>query len=195
MTYFHDFTAPIREIFFGNLLLLICSVLYLIWWVVSFRPNSSGGPAGVFCITAAFLTGIAAVLLMSAGIYSLSEDSKGLPVRFILIGGFILYLLLLLVTDRVFHRTVTSELIIMQIWAVLELSAVTVLYGTGRFGSGCAAILAAIVGIAAVAGLICYVLYYRLDGMASYRDGMVPLITDAFAMVIFLGALLRYLIQ
>lgn len=189
MTYFHNFTAPVWEIFSGNLLLLLCSLLYLTWWVVSFRPNSSGGSAGFFCITAAFLAGIAAVFLMSAGIYSLSENSRGLPVRFILIGGAVLYLILLFVTTRVFHRTVTSELIIILIWAVLELSAVNVLYGAGRFGSGRAAILAALVGIATVVGLICYVLYYRLDGMSSYRDGMVPLITDALAMVIFLGTL------
>jgi len=189
MTCFHNFTAPLWEIFAGNLLLLFCSLFYLVWWVVSFRPNSSGGSAGVFYITAAFITGVAAIALMSGGINSLSQDSKSLPVRFILLGSAALFLVLLLVTAIAFHRIVTSELIIIHIWAALELSVVAVLYGTGRFGSGRAATLAVLVGIATVIGLICYVLYYRLDGTASYWNGMVPLMMDAFVMAVFLGVL------
>ena len=67
MTGFHNFTVPLWEIFSGNLLFLFCSLFYLIWWVVSFRPNSSGGTAGVLCITAAFITGIAAIAGEIAG--------------------------------------------------------------------------------------------------------------------------------
>jgi hypothetical protein len=189
MTCFRSFTAPLWEIFAGNLLLLICSLFYLAWWVVSYRPNSSGGSAGGFYITAAFITGFAAIALMSAGIDSLSQDSKGLPVKFILMGCAALFLVLLLVTSIAFHRIVTSELIIIHIWAALELSVVAVLYGTGRFGAGRAATLAALVGIVSVAGLICYVLYYRLDETARYWIGMVPLTTDAFVMTVFLGVL------
>jgi hypothetical protein len=187
MTCFSNFTAPLWKIFAGNLLLLFCSLFYLAWWVVSYRPNSSGGSAGGFYITAAFITGFAAIALMSGGINSLSQDSKGLPVRFILMGGAALFFVLLPVTAIAFHRIVTSELILIHIWASLELSAVAVLYGTGRFGVGRAATLAALVGIATVAGLICYVLYYRLDETARYWNGMVPLTTDAFVMAVFLG--------
>jgi len=186
MTGFHNFTVPLWEIFSGNLLFLFCSLFYLIWWVVSFRPNSSGGTAGVLCITAAFITGIAAIALMSVGINSLSLNSKGLPVRFILIGVAVLFLVLLLVTVIGFHRIVTSELIIIHIWAAIELSAVAVLYGTGHFGLERTVILAALVGIAIVVGMNCYVLYYRLNGMSSYLDGMVPLMTYAFVMAVFL---------
>ena len=71
----------------------------------------------------------------------------------------------------------------------MELSAVAVLYGTGRFGAGRASILAALVGIAFVAGLICYVPYYRLDETAGYWSGMVPLTTDALVMAVLLGAM------
>ena len=190
MTYFHNFTAPIWEIFYGNLLLLCCSLFYLVWWIETFRPNAkTGGPVGVICLTAAFLTGIAAIALLSAGINSLSHQSKSLPVRFILIGGAVLYFILLLVTAGAFHRIATSELIIMHIWAVLELSVIIVLYGTGHFGTGRAVILAALVGVATISGLICYVLYYRLSAMASYWDGMVPLASDALVMAVLLGML------
>ena len=168
---------------------MFCNLFYLVWWIISFRPNSSVGAIGVFFIIAALIAGVVAISLMSTGIISLSFISKGLPVRFILIGGAVLFVVLLLVTNIKFHRIVTSELIIIHIWAVLELSAVAVLYGTRRFGSGRAAALGALVGIATVVGLICYVLYYRLDGMSSYWDGTVPLITDSFVMAVFLGVL------
>ncbi len=190
---FRSFTAPVWEISAGNLLLLLCSLFYLAWWFVSYRPNSSiglsAGSYGGFYLAAAFITGVAAIALMSAGIDSLSQDSKGLPVKFIMLGGAALFVIVLLVTTIAFHRTVTSELILIHIWAALELSAVAVLYGTGRFGAGHAASLSALVGIAFVAGLICYVLYYRLDETAGYWAGMVPLITDAFVAAAFLGML------
>lgn len=77
----------------------------------------------------------------------------------------------------------------MHIVASLELSAVAVLYGTGHFGLERAATQSALVGIATVVGLISYVLFYRLDGMSSYLDGMVLLMTEAFVMAVFLGVL------
>jgi hypothetical protein len=185
MTCFRSFTAPLWEMFAGNLLLLFCLLFYLAWWVVSYRQSSSGG----FYLTGAFITGVAAIALMSDGINSLSQDSKGLPVSSILLGGAALFLVLLLVTAIAFHRTVTSELIIIHIWAALELSAVAVLYGTGRFGAGRAATLAALVGIATAVSLICYVLHYRLDETASYWSGIVTLTTDVFVMAVFLVVL------
>jgi hypothetical protein len=189
MSCFHNFTAPLWELFSGNLLFLFCSLFYLVWWIVAFRPNSSGGSSGGVFIMFAFITGIAALVLMSVGVNALARDSKALPVRFILLGAVALYLILLPVTAVVFHRQVTSELIIMLIWAALELSVITVLYGTGRFGVGRTALAVTIVCIATVIGLICYLLYYRLDGASNYIDGMIPLATDAVVMAAFLGIL------
>lgn len=189
MECFRHFTAPLRELFAGNLLLLLCSVFYLIWWVATFRPNASRGAIGVFSITSAFLTGIIAMVLMSVSVSALAPHSKSVPVRFILMGAAVLYLLLLWFTSAVLHRAVTSELLIIHIWAALELSAVAVLYGTGRFDFGRAATLAALVGIATVVGLVCYVLYYRLEGISGYLDGILPLASDALVMAVFLGML------
>jgi len=193
MTCFHNFTAPVWQIFAGNLLLLICSLFYLVWWVVCFRPDASGktagGSAGVIYITAAFITGIAAIVLLSGGINILSKDAKSVPVWLILLSGTVLFVVMILVTTAVYRRPMTSELIIVHIWAVLELCAVVVLYGTGRFGLGRTVLLLTLLGIAFVAGMICYVLYYRLEGTAGYRDGMAPLIIDASVMAVFLGVL------
>lgn len=184
---FHNFTAPVWELFAGNFLFLFCSLFYLVWWIVCFRPHVSGGNSGGIFLVFAFLTGIAALTLMSVGISALAHDSKALPVRFILIGAAVLYLILLPVTAVVFHRQVTSELIIMIVWAALELSVITVLCGTGRFSVGRTLVMAVVIGIATIVGLICYVLYYRLDGAANYIDGMIPLVADAVSMAVFLG--------
>ncbi len=189
MTFFRDFSLPLWEMFAGNLLLLACSLCYLAWWAVSFRPGSPGGTPGTIYIAAAFITGCAGILLMSGGINTLSDDSKGVPVRYVLVGGVALFIVMLLVTSIAFHRIVTSELMIIHVWAVLELSAVAVLYGTGRFGPGRMMAMAVLLGTATLAGLICYVLYYRLDEITRYHVGMVPLAADAFVMALFLSLL------
>ena len=120
MTYFHNFTPPLLDIFAGNLLLLFCSLFYLAWWVVAFRPNASEkSSTGTICITAAFITGIAAIALMSGGIRALSSSAKGVPVSCVLLGCAALFVLLLLVTTIVFRRPITSELIIIHIWTAL----------------------------------------------------------------------------
>lgn len=190
MEFFHDFTAPMREAFAGNLLLLLCSLFYLVWWIVCFRPGASGSSAGGgVCLALAFLTGIASVFAFSGGIRALAAVSKGVPVRWILLGAAVSYLVLLGVTAVFFRRPVTSELILVHIWAALELSLVAVLYGAGRFGAGRAAVLTALIAAASAAGLVCYVLYYRLGGTASFVDGIVPLASDAAVMAVFLGVM------
>jgi len=192
MIWFRGFTPPLWEIFTGNLLLLFCSLFYLAWWFVSFKPNPagkpnpSGGLAGIFYLVAAFITGVAGIALTSSGVMWLSQDSKGLPVRFILLGSAVVFFILLLVTAIAFRRAVTSELLIIHIWVALELSMVAVLYGTGRFGLGSAVTITVLVGIAFVVSLICYILYYRLKGRSSYWDGMIPLIMDGIVMSVFL---------
>jgi hypothetical protein len=42
--------------------------------------------------------------------------------------------------------------------------------------------------IAFIVSMICYVLYYRLSGMAGYYDGMVPLISASFVTIGLLGS-------
>lgn len=188
MTWFRNFTAPLWGLFAGNLLLLICILFYLAWWIVSFRPNSSsGGPSGTFFILSAFVAGITAVVLTTGGISALSQDSVGSPVKLILLGAVALFFVLLLVTTVVFHRVVTSELLLIHAWAAMELSAIAALFVSGHLSPGLTGFLTVLAGIAFIVSIICYVLYYRLDETASYRVGMIPLISAAFFMAVFLA--------
>jgi hypothetical protein len=189
MTLFRSFTTPLWEIFIGNLLLFLCTFFYIAWWRAEFKPNSGNGPSGAIFIGLALITGIAGLVLMSHGIGSLSEYTKGLQIKFIIAGSAALFVVILIITVIVFHRIVTFELIIIHIWTALELCAIAALYGTERFNAASAAILNALTGLAFVTGIICYVVYYRLDETGRYWIGLVPIAADAFVAFIFAGIL------
>jgi hypothetical protein len=185
MTCFRSFTAPLWKLFAGNLLLLGCSLLYLAWWIITFQPQVSGSSYR----TIAFITGAAAVLLMSDGINALSQNAKGVPVRFIVACGAVACVVLLAVTAIAFHQPVTAELIILHVWAALELSAIAVLHGTGRLGAKRAAGLAALAGLAIFVGLVCYLFHYHPDGTVSYWSGIIRVTTQALVTAVLLGVL------
>ncbi len=189
MILFRNFTLAHWKLFAGNFLLLLCSLFYLAWWAVSFRPNQPGGSSGGLWLAAAFITGIAGLGLMSAGIGSLSRDSGSRLVMNIVLGAAAVFFVLLAVTSIAFHRPLTSELLIIHVWAAIELCAIAALYTADRFGPGRAATIAALVAIATVVGMACYVLYYRLDEAAAYRAGMAPLAVDAVVMAVFLAVM------
>ena len=65
-----------RQLMWGHVLLLVCAVLYLIWWCIFFRPNAQvkGGALRVFgiaCILVAAVAGIVGVVLECFGISKL----------------------------------------------------------------------------------------------------------------------------
>ena len=59
-----DIHVPEGKIFFGNVLLIVCSLFYLAWWVVAFKPNSSAGMGKMATLLAvASAAGIAGLIL------------------------------------------------------------------------------------------------------------------------------------
>jgi hypothetical protein len=190
MTCFRDFTISLWEIFGGNLLMFTAIVFYIAWWAVSFWPNGDGKTAGAgFFIALALFAGMAAIAIMSLGINSLSQVRKGIPVMYILLGAVAFYIILLAVTKIAFQRAVTSELLLIIVWAALEWSAIAVLHGSGRFGMRQALTLAILVALATGAGIVCYILHYRLNEAARFWNGLIPLIADAGVVAVFLAAL------
>ncbi len=189
MTCFSDFTVPLWKIWGGNLLMLVTIAFYIVWWTVSFRPNKSNKPAGTFFLIAAVLFGVAAIAIVLSGIESLSHAGKRLPVVYILLGAAAFYIVLLAATKLAFQRPVTSELLLITLWAALEGSAIAVVQGSGRFSVGQGLTLAALVVLATGAGLVCYVLHYRLDEVARFWNGLIPLMVDAGVVTVFLAML------
>ncbi len=189
---FADFTVPMKRIFWGSLLLVVCCALYLAWWIVAFRPNAAAakGVKTGLLLLGAVTAGIAAVALMLSGITAAPRGAALFPPHSILWGGVAAYLILLAGTWFLWKRPVTTELILIVGWAMLELSAVDALYGAGNFRRGPAIGLSVMTGLAAVLCLVCYVLYYRLGQRESYTDGMIPLITGMLATAATAAAML-----
>ena len=190
MIFFHEFTVPVWRIFSGNLLLFITIIFYIAWWTTAFRPDrtSSTVSAGFF-IALTLLTGAAAIAIKFSGIETLSRVENGYPVEYILLGAIALYIVLLAVTRIAFRRPVTAELLLITIWAALEVSAIAVLHGSNRFSLAQAVTLLTLTLFATGAGIACYLLHYRLDDIYRFWNGLIPLIVDAGVVALFLAVL------
>lgn len=188
---FQNFTMQIRAILYGNLLMVICSVFYLIWWGITFRPGAGGTAFGTICIGLAFVLGMIGVVLTVKGLNGnrMQAQIQTIPGWGIAAGGIVTYVILLAVTSGLLHRQVTSELLIITAWAVLELSLVNFLYGVGRFTMPVALGSVLLIIAAAVISMVCYLLYYRLAPYPGFIDGMIPLIAVAVVMMIINAAL------
>lgn len=180
---FQDVNIPARQIFRGNILLIVCCVFYLAWWLLAFKPTGAikGIKTGWLLIPAS-IAGLAAVNLSVKGILSGSIGTLLFPGRLLCLGGIAAYLILLAVTGVLLKRQVTTELFLIIGWAVLALSEINVLYGMGSFSYGQAVIFIVVIGAATLISLVCYVLYYKLGTRAGYLDGMVPLFMTALVM-------------
>jgi hypothetical protein len=179
----HDFNISEKQIFLSSLLLILCCVFYLAWWVLAFKPVGAikGIKTGWLLIPAS-IAGVAAVILAVNGILSGTFGSAFFSSRLPIWGGIAVYLILLPVTGLLLKRPVTSELFLIVGLAVLELSEINVLYGTGRFSHGLAIIFVVVIGVTMLLNLVCYVLYYNLGAYAGYFDGMIPLFVAALTM-------------
>ena len=168
---------PAKVLLTGNWIMALCGVFYLAWWVAAFRPpKPRSTPVGWVLLALAFLAGMAGFYLMGRTLVEpVSEVNPGVPGRWITLTGAVAYAVLLAGTTLIFHRQVTSELLIIVAWTVLELCTVSFLYRCGGLRNAAAWTLAGIVLAAAVASLICYLLYYRLPYTPGFIVGCIPL--------------------
>ena len=179
----HDLDISSKEILWGNILLIICCAFYLVWWLLAFKP--AGAVRGMrtgWLLIPAFAAGMAAIIFTGRGILSASVKVKAFPGGWLLLGGVAAYIILFAITRMLLKRPVTTELFLIVGWAVLALSEINALYGTGRFSHGLAVAFAVVVVAAALISLVCYVLYYNLGNTSGYIDGMIPLLMVALVM-------------
>lgn len=164
----------------GHGLLLACAVLYLVWWVVFFRPGAGRVTGALYgfgatCLVGAAVCGLAGVFMAAGALGSLPGTAR-VPGWAFGLGGVVGYLVLLALTAGVFKRQVTTELLLIDAWGAFELCVVATLAASGAVGGGREAALYALVGALVAVSLVCYVLYYRLGPVASFVDGAVPLV-------------------
>ena len=175
------------KILAGNWLLVICSIFYLAWWLITFRPpQPKGTMPGTICLTMAFASGLGGLYLVLKEMASptVVHQNNGLNGFLILTCGAVLYVVLLVMTKAVFHRQVTSELLIITGWVILETAICNYMYMTGLFTMKDAVIFSVVILIAGIVSLICYILYYELPYVKGYIDGCIPLILVMIVMII-----------
>lgn len=92
-------------------MLATCAGCYLLWWGVAFYPERHAPLwlSGILLVATA-VCGIMAVNWMSQGIFQTEGIRKGVSGGWIMAGGVICYVVLLVISNLVFHRMVTTEL-------------------------------------------------------------------------------------
>ena len=176
------FVAQIRT---GQILLVVCCIFYLIWWRLSYRPgivvNRVGGIRGLLLlITAA--AGFAGAFICMHGISGVPKDGARMNGVAVILGGAAADGLLFFVTRNGLGRPVTTELVLICGWAVLELCAVNALECAGRRSGGRFRASIWIIAAAFAVSMILYVIYYRVEANLAFYLAMVPLMTEAAAM-------------
>lgn len=104
-------------------------------------------------------------------------------------GGVICYVVLLVISNLVFHRMVTTELFLIVGWAVLNLVTVNTLYASGLFSAGISVVFCVLTLAVVVGSLYCYMIYYNLEKWKGYIDGFLPLVMVGIAMLVMAGVM------
>ena len=176
-----------KQIVTGQVLLILCCIFYLIWWYRGFRPgvkvNRVGGINGVLLL-------ITAVLGIAGVVFSMMETTPVSAERIkpmaIVAAGIITYVILLLVTRFCFNRIVTTELILIVGWTMLEMAVINKLNALGNLSDGSFIFMGIVIAAAFIISMVLYVAYYRMEEMKAFYAAMVPLITEAAAMAVVL---------
>ena len=172
-----------KQVIFGQILLILCCAVYLVWWYRGFRPGVTvsriGGINGILLLITAAL-GFAGIFFSLAPIaaereFLISQSS-------IVMAGVVVYILLMLVTMGVFHRVVTTELVLIVGWTVLEAVVVNRLYAAGALSGSGVLVEGLVIAAAFLISIVLYVAYYRMEEMKAFYYAMVPLVTEAAAM-------------
>lgn len=174
-----------KNILLGQWLFVACCIAYLIWWCFAFRPGYAAPTAAKilpFALTAIF--GIAGLSFVIAGCQGAKDAVGGVHNIYIIGACAAAYMILLVVTNMVMHRQVTTELILIVFWICMQLCIINTMHGSvaqagGSWSLSAAIVLAIFAIIAAAAGMICYLMYYNLEPMKGFYMGMVPLILFA----------------
>ncbi|MCD8079762.1 MAG: hypothetical protein LUF04_04910 [Bacteroides sp.] len=175
----------------GNLLLVGCCVFYLAWWLIAFKPKSAiKGMKSGWLLIPAFLFGLAAVIQIVRG-SNVDGQTALLSRTVVLVGGVIAYVVLLAASSIILKRQVTTELFLIVGWTVLMFLEVNGLFALGQYSRGVSIGFLVVTVVAAIISLVCYLLYYNLDSVKGYVDGMIPLLLVAVMMIAVTVSVIR----
>ena len=162
----------------GEVLLVVCSLSYLVWWTIAFRPSVRTPPGGGLFLAGAVLAGLGGLVLLAVGIAALLPKASWPALGATIVGGVLVGALLFYLTSSLAQRPVTTELPLIVVWATMQLAAGVTLRTAGVLNAPAASIWIIVTAIATLIGLVCYLIFYRLHPVSAYWIGMVPLAVD-----------------
>lgn len=176
----------------GHIFMIICGLLYLLWWILTFRPGGARQTVdtGHFLLFAA-LSGLLGLMLILYGLNTPGSPNQPFPAWILLAAGAAGYVVLYFLTAVFLRRPVTTELFLIVGWGMMEAAAVNWVYGTINAYHGMICFLYAGIAVVVIVSLLCYIEYYRLQEMAGYIAGMIPLILVTVWMTGMAGILLK----
>ena len=180
-----------NRIMAGQILMVLCCMVYLVWWYRGYRPGTHvsriGGINGILLLITAGL-GVAGIMMSMTSVPASSEMKVDPGV--IIVRGIISYIVLLLVTRFCFQRIVTAELLLIVAWTVVEAVVITRLDAAGYMGRYGFFVMCIVLALAFAVSIVLYVAYYRMEEMKAFYAAMVPLVTEAVSMVILIVIML-----
>ena len=183
-----------QKILYGTLCLIACCLFYLIWWSITFHPARTFPSAPKYLLFACTLAaGVGGIVILVTGMQELPAVRGKLSNLTLTVIGIAAYIVLLIVTNRLLHRQVTTELLLIVGWTILELCVQNSLYRSGGPALSLTLVYMIITIAVAVIGMLCYLSYYNLEARRAFYTGMVPLILFAVVMALQLPLLCGFL--
>ena len=100
----------------------------------------------------------------------------GVPLWGFAVVGVVVYVALAAVTAGLLHRPITTELLLLVLWATFEVAVIARIGGAGAVSQTAAVALLVLVAVLFVGSMVCYALYYRLPAWPAFLAGCAPLV-------------------
>ena len=183
---------PKEFIIYGQVMLIICCLLYCIWWLILYHPYRKPVKSVLIngiLFAAMTASGILGIIVSLYGINTVRLIRDSVNELTIIISGAMLYVATLLISRFISKRITTAESFLLNGWLVLELTVCKCLYDSEAIGDIMPVICAIVICTAYGVSIILYQLYFKMKLMAGYIAGAVPLITESLCSVILIIAL------
>lgn len=172
----------------GLIFLCLCCVSYIIFWLNGYQPDKAyrrAQPLSITLFVITFALGLAGVCLVAKGFQSAGVETR-IKGSWIIITAVLLYILTGFITLHFFHRPITTELLLITVWAAFMAELINVT-GSGSYISGsCVKVSWILLILVYAVCMVLYVLYYRMEPSIAYWLAAVPLLAIAIDMAVMI---------
>jgi hypothetical protein len=157
----------------AHALFVLSGITYSVYWVLQ---DAAPGPAAVLMFFLSILFGFgAAIGAFSCVLASMPlGDGRWLRLWHIVAANAALLVAMYAATSGLMGRVFTSELVFVMIWSTAEYCAVRAALARGWLTGPGAALAAGLTSLGLAVGLVCYAIYFLLDGRMRFYGGLVP---------------------